>query len=77
MNLNSESQTCLLSYVYGFQLQDPVWARTVDLKSRNPDGLKIEFCQINITYFDEFEYFATGLESPSSSKSSGTGTNPL
>ena len=29
------------------------------------------------TYFDEFEYFATGLESPSSSKSSGTGTNPL
>lgn len=76
MNLNSESQICLLSYVYGFQLQDPVWARTVDLKLKdvqNPDpDLKK-----NQTYFDEFEYFATGLESPSSSKSSGTGTNPL
>ena len=41
----------------------PVWNPDPELKNR--------------TYFDEFEYFATGLESPSSSKSSGTGTNPL
>ena len=30
-----------------------------------------------IAYLDAFEYFANGLLSPSSSKSSGTGTNPL
>ena len=53
MNLNSESQICLLSYVYGFQLQDPVWARTVDLKWKDvqnpdPDLKKIELTLMNL-----------------------------